>query len=278
MARSTDHQDDHDRGLAFDLGTLIARRRALGLGAALVVAGGAGWSLLRGGGEGLVTAAAADGSICVRDPVETAGPYPGDGSNERGGETVNSLTLEGIRRQDMRPSFAGLVGIAEGAELQLVVRLVDTSAACAPLVGHALYLWHCTASGQYSMYDLPEQNYLRAVGISDAQGEVRFTTIFPGCYAGRWPHMHFEVFADAATAVSGKAALLTSQIALPEAEAAALYAADARYAASKANLRATSLASDMVFRDNSPEQIAAQTMAVSGDAPAGYQGKVTVGL
>jgi protocatechuate 3,4-dioxygenase beta subunit len=271
--------DDHDRGLAFDLSTMMERRRALGLGAALVVAaGGAGWYLTRGGGEGLVTAAAADGSICVRDPAETAGPHPGDGTNSRDGATVNSLTLEGIQRVDMRPSFAGLSGVADGVELQLVLRLVDTSAACVPLVGHALYLWHCTSAGQYSMYDLPDQNFLRAVGISDEKGEVRFTTIFPGCYDGRWPHMHFEVFADAESAVSGKASLLTSQIALPEAAAAALYAADPRYAASGTNLAATSLARDMVFGDNSAEQIAAQMLAVSGDAAAGYRGSVTIGL
>jgi protocatechuate 3,4-dioxygenase beta subunit len=283
MTSTTDHHDDHDhhdhdRGLAFDLSTLMARRRAMGLGAGLVAAaGGAGWYFLRGGAPTLA-ATGADGLVCVQHPAEMAGPYPGDGTNSVGGATVNSLTMAGIRREDMRGSFGGMRGTAEGVELQMVLRLVDTAAACAPLAGHAVYLWHCTATGQYSMYDLPDQNFLRAVGISDDKGEVRFTSIFPGCYDGRWPHFHFEVFADAESAVTGRAALLTSQIALPEAECAALYAADARYAASVPNLTSTTLTTDMIFRNNSAEQVAAQMMAVSGDAAAGYQGRVTIGI
>ena len=270
---------DHDRGLAFDLGTIMAWRRALGLGAALIVAaGGAAWYLMPGGGEANVTATAADGSICVRDPLETAGPYPGDGTNQKAGAVVNALTQEGIQREDMRVSFNGMTGTAEGVELKLVLRLVDSSAVCAPLVGHALYLWHCTNSGQYSLYDLPDQNFLRAVGISDGKGEVHFTSIFPGCYGGRWPHLHFEVFSDAASAVSGKASLLISQIALPEAAAAALYAADARYGNGTANLKATSLSDDMAFGDNTPEQIAAQTMVLTGDAAVGFSGRVTIAI
>ena len=106
-------------------------------------------------------------------------------------------------------------------------------------------------------------------------GVVRFQTILPGCYDGRWPHMHFEVFAGPTAAVSGKDALLTAQIALPEAQISAFYAADARYAASVSNLSRTSLARDMVFSDNTDLQIAQQTLVLSGDG-SGLKGTLTV--
>ena len=269
--------DDHHRGLHFDLGTLMHRRTALGLGA--VALGGVALLAGRGfGGEANVTGTAADGTMCLRDPVETSGPYPADGTNQKNGTTLNALTQSGILRSDMRTSFGDMSGTAEGVDLRLVLALVDTGAACGPLAGHAVYIWHCNNAGHYSLYDVADQNYLRAVGITDAAGKVRFTTFVPGCYDGRWPHMHFEVFTDTAHAVSGDKALLTSQIALPQAEAAALYAADAHYAASVANLAATSLAGDNVFGDNTPEQLAVQTLKMTGDPVAGYDGAVVIGL
>ncbi|MFB2595259.1 hypothetical protein ACEYYB_10455 [Paracoccus sp. p4-l81] len=96
-------------------------------------------------------------------------------------------------RQDLRPSFAGMTPVADGLVLDLDLTLVDAKG-CTPLAGHAVYLWYCDAIGQYSLYDLPEANFLRGVGVADDQGHVRFTTIFPGCYDGRWPHLHFELF------------------------------------------------------------------------------------
>lgn len=58
--------------------------------------------------------------------------------------------------------------------------------------------------------------WLRGVGVTDANGEVTFTTIFPGCHAGRYPHMHFELFPSLASATSQDASILISQIAMPQ--------------------------------------------------------------
>ena len=60
----------------------------------------------------------------------------------------------------------------------------------------AVYLWSCTPEGRYSLYSkgVTDQNYLRGVQAADADGWVTFTTIFPACYDGRWPHLHFEVY------------------------------------------------------------------------------------
>jgi protocatechuate 3,4-dioxygenase beta subunit len=268
------HSDDHDQGLAFDLQTLIERRRVLGLAALTVLTACNPFS----GGEATMSASAADGAVCVKDPAETAGPFPGDGTNAKAGQTVNVLTQSGVMRQDIRASFAGMTPVAGGARLDLVITLTDVGKSCAPLPGRAVYVWHCDAEGRYSLYSTNDSNYLRGVGVTDAKGEVKFITVFPGCYDGRWPHIHFEIFESAEKAASGKDSLLISQFAMPGDAAKALYAANPLYAASIASLEATSLAKDMVFSDNTPEQIAAQMIVLTGDAAAGFRGSVTVGI
>jgi protocatechuate 3,4-dioxygenase beta subunit len=89
-------------------------------------------------------------------------------------------------------------------------------------------------------------------------GSVLFTTIFPAAYAGRWPHIHFEVYPslDAATTASGK--LRTSQLALPEDACKQVYASEG-YGQSLQNLAQTSLDTDMVFSDGYSLQLAKVT-------------------
>ena len=59
-------------------------------------------------------------------------------------------------------------------------------------------MWHCDRLGRYSLYGagVTNQNYLRGTQEADASGNVTFTSIFPGCYSGRWPHIHFEVYSE----------------------------------------------------------------------------------
>lgn len=261
MSHRHDDHDDHDLGFAHDLPRMIGRRRLLAL------MGGVGLVSLSG-----LPAAALE---CVALPWETAGPYPADGSNVKAGQVVNALTESGVIRQDIRPSFGALTPVADGVRLDLELTLVNADR-CMPLPGHAIYIWHCDTVGKYSLYDMPEANHLRGVGVADAEGKVRFTTIFPGCYDGRWPHIHFEVFESVEKAVGGEASLLTAQIALPEAECAAVYAADTRYANGTTNLGRISIATDNVFSDNSADQIAQQTLALTGDPTAGYAGTLTI--
>lgn len=274
-------QHDHDGGLRRDLPLLTRRRLVAGLGLGLAgAAGGMAW--LRGGagwaGEANQTAQAADGALCLKLPEETQGPFPADGSNTRDGQAVNVLTQSGVIRDDLRPSFNGLTGQADGVPMTLEIALVNVGAACAPLAGHAIYLWHADAQGRYSLYNVPDQNWLRGVVVTDAQGRARAMTIVPGCYDGRWPHIHFEVYASPEAAASGATPLLTSQFAFPEAEVSKVYAADARYPQSQANLGHVTLSGDMVFGDNTEEQIAAQTLEMTGDPATGYAARVTVGV
>ncbi len=251
-------------------------RRLLVAGLAM---GGAALSLWAArGGAAVLTGTAADGSICVQQPAATAGPFPADGSNMRAGQTVNILTEAGVIRDDIRPSIAGLSPVAEGVPLQLEITLVDVDRACAAFVGHAVYLWQCDAAGAYSIYDAPDRNYLRGVAISDADGRLRLTTVFPGCYPGRWPHLHFEVFASAEQAVSGGAALLTGQFALPEDACREVYAGQGLYASSGPALDGVSLTRDGIFRRSATEELAAQTLALMGSPRQGFvaTGQVTL--
>jgi Dioxygenase len=91
----------------------------------------------------------------------------------------------------------------------------------APVVGAAVYLWHCDAVGRYSLYSsgVTGESWLRGMQATDASGQVRFTTIFPGCYSGRWPHAHFEIYPSLAAATSSANKRATSQLAFLRAAA-----------------------------------------------------------
>ncbi|MFM9863278.1 MAG: intradiol ring-cleavage dioxygenase [Micropepsaceae bacterium] len=270
----------HDHGLSRDLATIIARRRILHLGG--VAATGALLSACGFGPPGQSepnrTGKAADGSTCIKIPAETNGPFPADGSNARNGATLNVLTQSGIARSDLRTSFAGMTAVAEGAQLDLTITLVDVAKACAPLANHVVYAWHCDALGKYSLYEIEDRNYLRGIGVTDASGQVKFTTVFPGCYAGRTPHIHFEVFANLTAATGVKNSLLTSQLAMPGDVSKSLYTTNPLYAASVANLAGSPLDRDGIFADNTAEQLTAMTPRFTGDATTGFQAAVTIGI
>jgi protocatechuate 3,4-dioxygenase beta subunit len=206
---------------------------------------------------------------CVRIPQETAGPFPGDGSN---GPSV--LNQSGVVRNDIRASFAGLAGAADGVPLTIELTIVSAST-CAVQAGRAVYVWHCDRLGRYSLYSsgVTNQNYLRGVQEADANGRVRFTSIFPGCYQGRWPHIHFEVYPTLASATSVANKSATSQIALPKAACDAVYA-QSEYAGSATNLSQVTLASDNVFSDGSSLELA----TVTGDATSGMTASLTVAV
>ena len=270
--------EEHDRGLSHDLPTLLSRRRALallggaGLAAALAGCGVGGGD--DGGSAGTAAApgaAASDGSTSSSGsgiPEETAGPYPGDGSNG-----VNVLTESGIVRSDITRSFGSASGVAEGVALTVTLKVLDSAGDAAPRQGAAVYLWHCDREGRYSLYadDIRNENYLRGVQETAADGTVTFKSIFPAAYSGRWPHIHFEVYPslDAATTATGK--LRTSQLAFPEAPCREVYASDG-YTQSLKNLSQTSLDTDMVFSDGYSLQLAKLT----GDVGNGYTATLNV--
>src|SRR4051812_44431260 len=127
-----------DQGLGFDIGTVVRRRqvlRAFGLGAAVL-----GLAAACGDDPGSTTASGTAGEI----PDETAGPYPGDGSN--GPDVLNQ---SGIVRSDIRSGFGTASGTAGGVPMALELSIVDLAGG-KPFAGVAVYVWHCDREGRYS--------------------------------------------------------------------------------------------------------------------------------
>ena len=202
-------------------------------------------------------------------PQETAGPYPGDGSNG-----PNVLEASGVVRRDITSSFGAASAKAEGVPLTFTLTLLDNANGCTPMAGAAVYAWHCDRDGKYSMYDssLKNENYLRGVQEADANGQVTFTSIFPAAYSGRWPHIHFEVFESMNNATAAGQVLAVSQIALPQAACDDVYATPG-YERSVTNMTRTTLKSDNVFgNDGGIYQLATMT----GSAAAGYTAGLNV--
>jgi protocatechuate 3,4-dioxygenase beta subunit len=289
-----DRDDRHDRGLLYDLSVLSARRTLVPAAlASATLPRRRALQLLGGAGLGLVLAAcgskaatdtsaassssstnaggatattlgsteATGGSSSSAIPEETGGPFPGDGSN---GPDV--LSESGVVRQDITSSFGDYSGTADGVPLGVDLTIVS-AADSSPLPAAALYLWHCTMEGGYSLYSpgVEDQNFLRGVQEADGDGALSFTTIFPAAYDGRWPHMHFEMFPSLDDATDAGSRLVTSQLALPADICQAVYESDDGYSASIANLARTSLDTDMVFSDGYDLQVP----AMSGSIAAG---------
>jgi protocatechuate 3,4-dioxygenase beta subunit len=291
-----DELEDHDLGLSHDLPKIVERQRLARRGM-LAIFGGVGVAALAGcaadsssssttatdsstaggppngsppdgGGAGM----SGDSSVEVAEgeiPEETAGPYPGDGSNG-----PNVLTESGVVRSDITTSFGDASGVAEGVPMTVKLKVYDLNGDDAtPLAGAAVYLWHCDRDGNYSMYSeaVADENYLRGVQEAADDGTLEFTTIFPACYSGRWPHMHFEVYEslDAATSASNK--LRTSQLALPQDICETVYATEG-YEQSVTNLAQVSLDSDGIFSDGYSLQMA----KVTGSVEEGYVATLNV--
>ncbi|MBO0983760.1 intradiol ring-cleavage dioxygenase [Rathayibacter sp. SD072] len=264
-----------DQGLLFDVGTLVGRRRVLaliGVGAATMglaaCTTGAG-SSAEGGSTGTSSAATGGGTTTATGeiPDETAGPYPGDGSNG-----ADVLENAGVVRSDIRSSIDG-GATAAGVPMTLTLTILDSANGDAPFAGAAVYVWHCDADGNYSMYSsgVEDETYLRGVQVADASGSVTFTSVFPACYSGRWPHIHFEVYPDVASITDSANAIATSQVALPADACTAVYALDT-YAGSTANLAQVSLEDDNVFGDDGG---ALQLGTTTGGVESGYSVALT---
>ena len=186
------------------------------------------------------------------------------------------LELSGIVRSDIRSSFAGSSGTADGVPMTLELLVTDLANDGAPFAGVAVYVWHCDREGRYSMYTdgVTDQNYLRGVQVAGADGKVSFTSIFPACYRGRWPHIHFEVYPDQASITDDARVIATSQVALPEDVSDTVYA-ESGYEASVSNMERVSLTDDNVFSDDGG---ASQLATVTGDVRSGYRVSLTVGV
>jgi protocatechuate 3,4-dioxygenase beta subunit len=160
------------------VGRVLSRREAVAVLGATGVALVTGSSLLARQAE-----ARLHGLSCVARPEQTEGPYFVD---------------ERLNRTDIR-SDPGDGQIRPGSPLALTVlvsRLGGTE--CRPLEGAQVDLWQCDALGVYSDVQDPRfntvgQKFLRGYQTTNARGEARFVTVYPGWYQGRTVHLHFKI-------------------------------------------------------------------------------------
>lgn len=265
-----------------------SRRQTLGwlggLALPLATAGCGGGSVAVGDSSssssdsGSSTTTTTTSSSCPSTAIasETGGPYPADGSNTSNGSTVDVLALSGILRSDIRANI-GDSTVQTGVPLTLTLTLVDLNNACAALGGAAIYIWHCDKDGEYSAYNASSngshvgENYLRGVQLTDANGQVTFTTVYPGWYTGRITHIHAEVYLDGNYATGTPAK--TTQFAFPQSVTTEVYNSSL-YVSHGQNTSVTSFSADNVFSDGTSTEM----LTLAGDTSNGYTATLTMGL
>ena len=149
--------------------------------------------------------------------------------------------------------------------LTLTIKVVNVNAACAAVSGANVEIWQCDATGNYSEYgSQTTQTYLRGIQTTNSNGEVTFTTIYPGWYQGRATHIHIEVKTGG---VSRKA----TQIAFPESVNNTVYASGV-YASRGSN--PMSNLSDGIFADS----LSAELVTPTGSPASGYTASCQVAI
>jgi len=124
---------------------------------------------------------------CVVRPEQTEGPYFVD---------------EKLNRSDIRADPSDK-SIKPGVPLRLEFQVSRIAgAACTPLGGAIVDVWHCDAAGVYSdvrdgQFDSRGKKFLRGYQQTNANGNAEFLTIYPGWYEGRAVHIHFKIRAAA---------------------------------------------------------------------------------
>ncbi|HVV05526.1 MAG TPA: hypothetical protein VHC96_14945 [Puia sp.] len=194
-------------------------------------------------------------TTCSATPQETAGPYPYDLS-------ANSA----IYRTDITEGKTGV-------PLSLVLTIVNSNNNCTVIEGARVDIWHCDKDGYYSEYSEPGylgtkdyagQTFFRGIQLSDASGQVRFTTIYPGWYTGRVTHIHVEVFINSVLKC-------TTQIAFPDTITKAVYNTSLYSAHGQNTLTNTT---DDIMKDTYNSEL----LSLTGDTTNGYTGTLQIGV
>jgi protocatechuate 3,4-dioxygenase beta subunit len=182
-------------------------------------------------------------SSCAVTPSETIGPFP---------------SLTDLIRSDIREGKSG-------TPVALTITVVNVNSGCSPVANANVEIWQCDAAGNYSEYGTQRtETYLRGIQTSNANGEVTFTTIYPGWYQGRATHIHVEV-------VLNGTSVKATQIGFPESTNAVVYTTGV-YVSRGAN--PTSNAGDNVFADS----IASELATIAGDPANGYTATFRIGI
>jgi len=224
---------------------LLTRREALGaVGAAgAALAFGCGDSPTSPSSTAATTTTSSTNATCAVTPTETIGPYP---------------SLVDLFRSDIREGKSGTL-------LALTIRVVNVNGGCAAVPNANVEIWHVDAAGDYSQYGTQTtQTFLRGIQTTNSNGEVTFTTIYPGWYQGRATHIHVEV------AMAGRSVKAT-QIAFPESINNTVHASGV-YASRGTN--PMSNLSDGIFSDS----LSSEIVTPSGSAGTGYTASFQVAI
>ena len=233
------------------IGLLLSRREAI------VLLGAAGTVYLIGGWPRKARAAETSRSLCIVRPQQTEGPYFVD---------------ERLHRSDIR-SDPTEGRIMAGVPLTLTLQVMRLNASgCFPLPDARVDIWQCDAEGVYSDVEDPGfntrgQKFLRGYQMTNAQGDARFLTIYPGWYPIRTVHIHFKV---RTAAIAGRNFEFTSQLYFPDELTGRVHTALPYSSKGRRRVRNHH---DFIFRDGG-DQLMLQPSTVNG----GYAATFPIGL
>ncbi|HWV15429.1 MAG TPA: protocatechuate dioxygenase [Cellvibrio sp.] len=195
---------------------------------------------------------------CTLIPNETLGPYP----------LSSLLNSSSVLREAINEDKTGV-------PLTVKLKLVNVNNSCSPVSGY-VYIWHCDKDGLYSGYsgnnnaNQAGKTYCRGVQYTDSNGQATFTTIYPGWYAGRITHIHFQVFLTGYSSTASSTAV--SQMAFPAEITTAVY--NSSLYGKGQNTSVPSFANDNVFSDGVTYQMA----SVTGNINEGLVAELQVGI
>ncbi|MER6954427.1 intradiol ring-cleavage dioxygenase [Streptomyces sp. NPDC000618] len=263
--------------------TTITRRRALVVTGGTVAAGGLAVAGYQSAFADTSTEAEASASASATSTSSscmtlmtsvTEGPYYLDGA---------------LVRKDITEGKSGV-------PLTLRLTVVDATDGCTPVAGAAVEIWHCDAWGYYSGYTTAnpggsapaesedgstanDNTYLRGYQVANANGVVKFETIFPGWYTPRTCHIHLKVHTggqkEDGTYEGGKVNY-TGQLFFPDDAAQEIFTLEPY---SQHSGSYTTLDNDMVYDGGGTSSGLLTLKAVhKADPSKGYKGSITLGV
>ena len=220
---------------------------------------------------GLATVSPLVGSCNKGDLTETI--EPGTGSNTEGGTSSGSCSVSPTETAGPFPTKSPSSLVANdirsdrtGVPFSIKITVNNRNNNCAALAGAIVDIWHCDKDGYYSEYggsgmqsaNFQSVHFLRGRQTTDANGIVTFTSIFPGWYSGRAPHIHVHIYDASGTS------LLVTQIAFPTDVCNTVYTTATNFYTR--GVQDTSNAGDNVFADS----LASELATVTGSVASGY--------
>jgi protocatechuate 3,4-dioxygenase beta subunit len=200
----------------------------------------------------LGTDTGATSGSCTVSPTETAGPFP-------------TISPSSLVASDITQDRTGI-------PLGITITVKNVNDSCNALANAIVDIWHCDKDGNYSEYggtQMQSTNYtavhfLRGRQTTNSNGQVAFTSVFPGWYSGRATHIHVHIYNSSGTS------LLITQIAFPEGSNSAVVQVNASTTNgyTKGMAGYTYNANDNIFSD---DDAGLEIASISGSVLGGFE-------